>query len=34
VGLVLVNLAEEPEYIEKLMSSKFWQVTLLPTHKK
>ncbi len=31
---MLVNLAEEPEYIEKLMCSKFWQVTLLRAHKK
>jgi len=34
VGLVLVNLAEEPEYCEKLMYSKFRQVTPLHTHKK
>ena len=34
VGLVLVNLAEEPEYCEKLMYSKFHQVTPMHTHKK
>jgi D-lyxose ketol-isomerase len=34
VGLVLVNLAEEPEYCEKLMYSKHHQVTPMHTHKK
>ena len=34
VGLVLVNLADEPEYCEKLMYSKFHQATPLHTHKK
>jgi D-lyxose ketol-isomerase len=34
VGLVLVNLAEEPEYCEKLMYSKFHQVTPLHTHSQ
>jgi hypothetical protein len=34
VGLVLVNLAEEREYCEKLMYSKFHQVTPLHTHRK
>jgi len=34
VGLVLVNLAEEPEYCEKVMYSKFRQVTPLHTHHK
>jgi D-lyxose ketol-isomerase len=34
VGLVLVNLAEEPEYCEKLMYSKFRQVTPMHTHRK
>jgi D-lyxose ketol-isomerase len=33
-GLVLVNLAEEPEYCEKLMYSKQHQVTPMHTHKK
>ncbi len=33
-GLVLVNLAEEPEYCEKLMYSRRKQVTPLHTHKK
>lgn len=34
VGLVLVNLAEQPEYCEKLMYSKYKQVTPMHTHKK
>jgi D-lyxose ketol-isomerase len=34
VGLVLVNLAEEPEYCEKLMYSKHKQVTPMHTHRK
>lgn len=34
VGLVLVNLAEEPEYCEKLMFSMPGQVTPLHTHRK
>lgn len=34
VGLVLLNLAEEPEYCEKLMYSKQNQVTPLHTHRK
>lgn len=33
-GLVLVNLAEEPEYCEKLMYSQKNQVTPMHTHKK
>lgn len=33
VGLVLVNLAEEPEYCEKLMFSRHQQVTPMHTHK-
>lgn len=33
VGLVLVNLAEEPEYCEKLMFSMEDQVTPMHTHK-
>jgi D-lyxose ketol-isomerase len=33
VGLVLVNLAEEPEYCEKLMFSQHRQVTPMHTHK-
>lgn len=32
VGLVLVNLAEEPEYCEKIMFSRQLQVTPLHTH--
>lgn len=34
VGLVLVNLAEQPEYCEKLMYSKNRQVTPMHTHRK
>jgi len=34
VGLVLVNLAEEPEYCEKLMYSLPGQVTPLHTHRQ
>jgi len=34
VGLVLVNLAEEPEYCEKLMYSRHKQVTPMHTHRK
>lgn len=34
VGLVLVNLTEEPEYCEKLMFSQSRQVTPLHTHNK
>lgn len=34
VGLVLLNLAEEPEYCEKLMYSKRRQVTPMHTHRK
>jgi hypothetical protein len=34
VGLVLVNLAEEPEYCEKVMFSKHHQVTPMHTHRK
>lgn len=34
VGLVLVNLAEEPEYCEKVMYSKYHQVTPMHTHRK
>ena len=34
VGLVLVNLAEQPEYCEKVMYSKYRQVTPMHTHKK
>jgi D-lyxose ketol-isomerase len=33
-GLVLINLAEEPEYCEKLMFSRYKQVTPLHTHKQ
>jgi D-lyxose ketol-isomerase len=33
-GLVLINLAEEPEYCEKLMFSLHKQVTPLHTHKQ
>jgi D-lyxose ketol-isomerase len=33
-GLVLVNLAEEPEYCEKLMYAKRHQVTPMHTHHK
>lgn len=33
-GLVLVNLAEEPEYCEKLMYARAHQVTPAHTHKK
>ena len=33
-GLVLVNLAEEPEYCEKLMYARKGMVTLAHTHKK
>jgi D-lyxose ketol-isomerase len=32
VGLVLVNLAEQPEYCEKLMYSRYHQVTPMHTH--
>jgi D-lyxose ketol-isomerase len=34
IGLVLVNLAEEAEYCEKLMYSKLHQVTPLHTHRR
>jgi D-lyxose ketol-isomerase len=34
VGLVLVNLAEQPEYCEKLMYAKQRQVTPMHTHRK
>ena len=34
VGLVLLNLAEQAEYCEKLMYSQFQQVTPMHTHKK
>ncbi len=34
VGLVLVNLAEQREYCEKLMYAKFHQVTPLHTHRQ
>lgn len=34
IGLVLVNLAEEPEYCEKMMYAKSHQVTPLHTHGK
>lgn len=34
VGLVLLNLAEQPEYCEKLMYSKKKQVTPMHTHGK
>ena len=34
VGLVLLNLAEQPEYCEKLMYSKRKQVTPMHTHGK
>ncbi len=34
VGLVLINLAEEPEYCEKLMFSLQNQVTPMHTHKR
>lgn len=33
-GLVLVNLAEQPEYCEKLMYSKFHQVTPMHAHRQ
>jgi D-lyxose ketol-isomerase len=33
-GLVLINLAEEPEYCEKLMYSKRDQVTPMHTHRR
>lgn len=33
-GLVLINLAEEPEYCEKLMTAGKGQITPLHTHKK
>lgn len=33
-GLVLINLAEEPEYCEKLMYARRGQVTPLHTHKR
>jgi len=33
-GLVLINLAEEPEYCEKLMYARKGQITPLHTHKK
>jgi D-lyxose ketol-isomerase len=32
IGLVLVNLSEQPEYCEKLMYSKFHQVTPMHAH--
>ncbi|MCC5841206.1 MAG: D-lyxose/D-mannose family sugar isomerase [Opitutales bacterium] len=32
-GLVLINLAEEPEYCEKLMYARHMQVTPMHTHK-
>ena len=34
VGLVLVNLAEQPEYCEKLMYAKHHQVTPMHTHRQ
>src|SRR5580698_9377682 len=34
IGLVLLNLAEQPEYCEKLMYSKKKQVTPMHTHGK
>ena len=34
VGLVLLNLAEQPEYCEKLMYSRHHQVTPMHTHRK
>jgi len=34
IGLVLVNLTEQPEYCEKLMYSKFRQVTPMHAHHK
>lgn len=34
VGLVLVNLTEQPEYCEKLMYAKHHQVTPMHTHRK
>jgi|SRR6185437_1187006 len=34
VGLVLVNLSEQPEYCEKIMYSKFHQVTPMHAHGK
>ncbi len=34
IGLVLLNLAEQPEYCEKLMYSKHRQVTPMHTHHK
>lgn len=33
-GLVLINLAEEPEYCEKLMTARKDQITPLHTHKR
>jgi D-lyxose ketol-isomerase len=33
-GLVLVNLAEEPEYCEKLMYARQWQCTPAHTHRQ
>jgi len=34
VGLVLVNLAEQPEYCEKLMYARYHQVTPMHTHRR
>jgi hypothetical protein len=34
VGLVLVNLSEQPEYCEKIMYSKFRQVTPMHAHRR
>ncbi|HXI70035.1 MAG TPA: D-lyxose/D-mannose family sugar isomerase [Verrucomicrobiae bacterium] len=34
VGLVLLNLAEQPEYCEKLMYSKYRQVTPMHAHRQ
>jgi len=34
IGLVLLNLSEQPEYCEKLMYSKSNQVTPMHTHRK
>ncbi len=34
MGLILINLAEEPEYCEKLMYARKGQVTPLHTHKQ
>jgi len=34
IGLVLVNLAEQPEYCEKLMYAKHHQVTPMHTHRQ